>query len=78
MITHALIQLSTDLERKEVVAEFISTPEGDHVCGLPGPLRLPGGLAVQDVHRLPGLHLPEARHDQLGVQIPTKYVTGRT
>ena len=64
------------LEREEVIAELVGAPEGDHVRGLNLPILLLGlVLAVQQADRLAGLHLPEACHHQLLVQVPGEHVS---
>ena len=54
----------------------VGASEGDHVSGLLGCLtNLGAGLGLRHTERLAGLHRPEARHHQLLVQVPSKYVT---
>ena len=68
------IKLYPYFERKVVWTDLIGASKCDHVIGrgwLPGrPLR----LLLHQTHGLPRLQLPEARHHQLGVQVPAEHV----
>ena len=76
MLGTKICRLFIYLQWEVVWTDLICASEGDHIIGL----RLLGSalrLLLHEVDWLTCLQLPEARHNQLGVQEPAEHVALR-